>query len=136
MMQLYLLLCFRPTLIHMIESKIFIRNQCSGSHTRQKVACEDKEQECCRCSNVKRVKYSYSELLVCAPCNLVCAPCNLVGGHQCCGRNCCLPHQNRTDIYSLNTQSRDSSKLWCCCPLYKATQHHIPQERTVVITVD
>jgi len=43
MMQLYLLLCFWPTLIHMLESKFFNRNQCSGSHTRQKVAYDDKE---------------------------------------------------------------------------------------------
>ena len=65
MMQLYLLLCFWPTLIYMLESKIFIRNQCSDSHTRQKAVCEDKEQECCRCSNMNSVKHSYSELLAC-----------------------------------------------------------------------
>jgi hypothetical protein len=42
-------------------------------------------------------------------------PCSLVGGHQSCGGTCCLPHQNRTDIYRLNTQTRVSSKLWCHC---------------------
>ena len=59
MMQLYLLLCFWPNLIHMLEteSKIFISNQCSGSHTGRQAACEDKEQECCRCSNTRWFKY-------------------------------------------------------------------------------
>jgi len=64
MMQLYLLLCFWLTVIHLFESKVFTRNQGSGSHTRQKAACEDKEQECCRCTNMNRVKHSNSELLV------------------------------------------------------------------------
>lgn len=109
MMQLYLLLCLWPTLIHMLESKVFTRNQCSGSHTRQKVAYEDKEQESCRCSTMNTVKHSYSELMVCD---------TMQPGWwtpQCCGATCCPPHQNRTDIYSLNTQTRVSSKIWYHC---------------------
>lgn len=42
-------------------------------------------------------------------------PCSMVGGHQCCGANCCLRHRNRKDIYSLNTQTRVSSKVWYHC---------------------
>jgi len=124
MMQRYLLLCFRPTLTLMLECKIFIRNQCSGSHTCQKWHVRIKNRNA-----VDAVIWTGWNILTLS--FWFVAQCSLVGGHQCCGGTCCLPHQNRTDIYRLNTQTRVCSKLWCHCPLYKATQLHIPQERTL-----
>jgi hypothetical protein len=101
-MTLYLLLCLWPTLIHMLKSKIFIRNQCLASHARQQLYVKMQKKNAVE-AVIQTQQYIHTLIF------WFVTLCSLVGGHQRNGGNCCLPFQTRRDFYTLTTQTVVSS---------------------------